>query len=166
MKFINQVPHLFIHLMAYVDIANRPQEDDNKIKELIRKSIDNIIQALRKTPYEEFYNEFNYDFNNELFGVMTKLLQFLFINLRSDKEQSGSASKSNINLKKHIAEQIEYIKVPEVIKNFIYLLKNCSEDFQLNRYEIVNRLKLLLNNLDKGKLSKPDAIEIMNEILN
>lgn len=37
--------------MAYVDIANRPQEDDNKIKELIRKSIDNIIQSLRKTPY-------------------------------------------------------------------------------------------------------------------
>ena len=27
---------------------------------LIRKSIDNIIQSLRKTPYEDFYNEFNY----------------------------------------------------------------------------------------------------------
>jgi hypothetical protein len=93
---------------------------------------------------------------------MTKLLQFLFINLRSDKDQSGSANKSNINLKKHIADQIEFIKVPEVIKNFIYLLKNCSEDFQLNRYEIVNRLKLLLNNLDKNKLVKADAIDIMN----
>jgi hypothetical protein len=58
--------------------------------------------------------------------VMTKLLQFLFINLRSDKEQNASANKSNINLKKHIADQIEHIKVPEVIKNFIFLLKNCS----------------------------------------
>jgi hypothetical protein len=56
--------------------------------------------------------------------------------------------------------------VPEVIKNFIYLLKNCSEDFHLNRYEILNRFKLLLNNLDKNKLLKVDAIEIMNEILN
>lgn len=98
--------------MAYVDTTNRLQEDDNKIKELIRKSIDNIIQSLRKTPYEDFYNEFNYEFNNELFGVMTKLLQFLFINLRSDKDQSGSANKSNLNLKKHIADQIEFIKVP------------------------------------------------------
>jgi len=92
--------------MAYVDTTNRNPEDDNKIKELIRKSIDNIIQSLKKTPYEEFYNEFNYDFNNELFAVMTKLLQFLFINLRSDKEQNASASKSSINLKKHIADQI------------------------------------------------------------
>jgi hypothetical protein len=96
---------------------------------------------------------------------MTKLLQFLFINLRSDKDQS-SGNKSNQNLKKNIADQADFIKIPEVIKNFIYLLKNCSEDFQLNRYEIVNRLRLLLTNLDKTKLSKPDAIEIMNEILS
>ena len=52
LKFINQVPHLFIHLMAYVDTSNRNQEDDNRIKELLRRSIDNIIQSLRKTPYE------------------------------------------------------------------------------------------------------------------
>ena len=51
LKFINQVPHLFIHLMAYVDASNRSADDDGKIKELIRKSIDNIIQSLRKTPY-------------------------------------------------------------------------------------------------------------------
>jgi hypothetical protein len=92
---------------------------------------------------------------------MTKLLQFLFINLRSDKDQS-SGNKSNQNLKKNIADQADFIKIPEVIKNFIYLLKNCSEDFQLNRYEIVNRLRLLLTNLDKTKLTKGDAIEIMN----
>lgn len=77
---------------------------------------------------------------------MTKLLQFLFINLRNDKDQS-TGNKSNQNLKKNIADQADSIKVPEVIKNFIYLLKNCSEDFQLNRYEIVNRLRLLLTNL-------------------
>jgi hypothetical protein len=97
---------------------------------------------------------------------MTKLLQFLFINLRTDKDSGNTANRSNQNLKKNIADQAENIKVPEVIKNFIYLLKNCSEDFQLNRYEIVNRLRLLLTNLDKNKLSKNDAIEIMNEILN
>jgi hypothetical protein len=51
LKFINQVPHLFIHLMAYVDASNRSPDDDGKIKELIRKSIDNIIQSLKKTPY-------------------------------------------------------------------------------------------------------------------
>jgi hypothetical protein len=51
LKFINQVPHLFIHLMAYVDTTNRPQEDDQKISALIRKSIENIVQALRRTPY-------------------------------------------------------------------------------------------------------------------
>jgi hypothetical protein len=32
LKFINQVPHLFIHLMAYVDTTNRGSEDDAKIK--------------------------------------------------------------------------------------------------------------------------------------
>jgi len=42
--------------MAYVDTTNRPQEDDQKISGLIRKSIENIVQALRKTPYEKFYN--------------------------------------------------------------------------------------------------------------
>jgi len=126
LKFINQVPHLFIHLMAYVDTTNRGSEEDAKIKELIRKSIENIIAALRKTPYEEFYQEFNYDFNNELFAVMTKLLQFLFINLRTEKDSGGADKKSNQNLKKNIADQAEHIKVPEVIKNFIYLLKNCS----------------------------------------
>ena len=81
---------------------------------------------MRKTPYEEFYQEFNYEFNNELFAVMTKLLQFLFINLRTDKDSGNAANKSNQNLKKNIADQAENIKVPEVIKNFIYLLKNCS----------------------------------------
>ena len=90
---------------------------------------------------------------------MTKLLQFLFITLRNEKEdRSREPNKSNQNLRKHINEQIEHIKVPDVIKNFIYLLKNCSEDFQLNRYEIVNRLKLLLCSLDKNKLMRNDAI--------
>jgi len=45
-------------------------------------------------------------------------------------------------------------------------LKNCSEDFQLNRYEIVNRLKLLLCTLDKNKLTRVDAIDILGELLN
>jgi len=57
---------------------------------------------------------------------MTKLLQFLFINLRTDKDSGNTGNKSNQNLKKNIADQAEHIKVPEVIKNFIYLLKNCS----------------------------------------
>lgn len=43
---------------------------------------------------------------------MTKLLQFLFINLKSDKESGSSSNKSNQNLKKNIADQAEYIKVP------------------------------------------------------
>ena len=98
---------------------------------------------------------------------MTKLTQFLFINLRNDKDdRNREQNRSNQNLKRHINEQIEFIKLPEVIKNFIYLLKNCSEDFQLNRYEIGNRLKLLLCNIDKTKLSRPDAIEILEELLN
>lgn len=46
------------------------------------------------------------------------------------------------------------------------MLKNCSEDFQLNRNEILNRLKLLLNNLDKNKLTRTESIEIMTELLN
>lgn len=86
LKFINQVPHLFIHLMAYTEFETKSQDDHLKVKELIRKSIDNIVQALKKTPYQDFYNDFNYEFNNELFGVMTKLTQFLFINLRNEKE--------------------------------------------------------------------------------
>lgn len=153
--------------MAYADLDTKVAEEDRKIKELIKESIENIIQSLKKTPYAEFYNEYNFDFNNELFGVMTKLLQFLFITLRNEKEdRARESNKSNQNLRKHINEQIEFIKVSEVIKNFIYLLKNCSEDFQLNRYEIVNRLKLLLCSLDKNKLGRPDAIEILGELLN
>lgn len=48
---------------------------------------------------------------------MTKLLQFLFINLRTDKDSGSADKKSNQNLKKNIADQAEHIKVPEVIKN-------------------------------------------------
>ena len=43
---------------------------------------------------------------------MTKLLQFLFINLRTDKDSGNAANKSNQNLKKNIADQAENIKVP------------------------------------------------------
>lgn len=64
LKFINQVPHLFIHLMAYAELDTKVTEEERKIKTLIRESIENIIQSLRKTPYQEFYNEFNFDFNN------------------------------------------------------------------------------------------------------
>lgn len=49
---------------------------------------------------------------------MTKLLQFLFINLRTDKDSGSADKKSNQNLKKNIADQAEHIKVPEVIKKF------------------------------------------------
>jgi hypothetical protein len=42
---------------------------------------------------------------------MTKLLQFLFINLRTDKDTSNN-TRSNQNLKKNIADQVEFIKVP------------------------------------------------------
>ena len=107
MKFINQVPHLFIHLMAYTDFETKVPEDHIRVRDLIRKSIDNIVQALKKTPYQNFYEEFNYEFNNELFGVMTKLTQFLFINLRNDKEdRNREQNRSNQNLKRHINEQI------------------------------------------------------------
>lgn len=69
--------------MAYAELDTKVNEEDKRIKDLIKESIDNIIQSLRKTPYLEFYNEFNFEFNNELFAVMTKLLQFLFITLRN-----------------------------------------------------------------------------------
>ena len=72
--------------MAYAELDTKVTEEERKIKSLIRESIENIITSLRKTPYQEFYNDFNFDFNNELFAVMTKLLQFLFITLRNEKE--------------------------------------------------------------------------------
>jgi len=51
-------------------------------------------------------------------------------------------------------EQVEYIKMHEVLMNYIHLLKNCPDDFQISRYEIVNRLKLLMNNLSENRLKK------------
>jgi hypothetical protein len=69
--------------MAYAELDVKAGDEDKRIKELVKESIDNIIKSLRQTPYLEFYNDFNYDFNNELFGVMTKLLQFLFIAIRN-----------------------------------------------------------------------------------
>lgn len=54
----------------------------------------------------------------------------------------------------------------EVLTNYIYLLKNCPDDFQISRYEIVNRLKLLMNNLAENRLKKEEAAEIIREVLN
>jgi len=51
LKFLNQLPNLFVHLMAYVDVW-RDGNDESKVKELLRESISNIIQALRRTPYQ------------------------------------------------------------------------------------------------------------------
>lgn len=42
--------------MAYAELDTKVNEEDKRIKDLIKESIDNIIQALRKTPYLEFYN--------------------------------------------------------------------------------------------------------------
>jgi hypothetical protein len=100
LKFLNQLPNLFVHLMAYVDVW-RDGNDESKIKELLRESISNIIQALRRTPYQEFYENMTHDFNSELFGVMTKLLQFLFILLKNDKE-SDRKENPNKYLKHHM----------------------------------------------------------------
>jgi hypothetical protein len=86
--------------MAYVDVW-RDGNDESKIKELLRESISNIIQALRRTPYQEFYENMTHDFNSELFGVMTKLLQFLFILLKNDKE-SDRKENPNKYLKHHM----------------------------------------------------------------
>jgi|JI61114C2RNA_FD_contig_61_1577615_length_2141_multi_2_in_0_out_0_2 hypothetical protein len=94
------------------------------------------------------------DFNSELFGVMTKLLQFLFILLKNDKESGERKENPNKYLKHHMQEQVEYIKMHEVLMNYIHLLKNCPDDFQISRYEIVNRLKLLMNNLSENRLKK------------
>lgn len=51
LKFLNQLPNLFVHLMAYVDVW-RDGGDETRVKELLRESISNIIQALRRTPYQ------------------------------------------------------------------------------------------------------------------
>jgi hypothetical protein len=50
--------------------------------------------------------------------------------------------------------------------NYIHLLKNCPDDFQISRYEIVNRLKLLMNNLSENRLKKEEAADVIKEILN
>lgn len=43
--------------MAYAELdTGKSTEEDKKIKDLIKESIENIINSLKKTPYLEFYN--------------------------------------------------------------------------------------------------------------
>jgi hypothetical protein len=38
--------------------------------------------------------------------------------------------------------------------NFLYLVKNCPEDFPVSRTEVINRLKLFIGILAEDKLTK------------
>lgn len=42
--------------MAYAELDTKVSDEDKKIKDLIKESIENIIQSLKKTPYLDFYN--------------------------------------------------------------------------------------------------------------
>jgi len=83
--------------MAYIEISNR--EMHNKIRDSIKHSITNIVKALNDTPYLEIYKKMNKTFNVELFNVMIKMTQFLYILMRKDKDL-----EHNQNLLRHARE--------------------------------------------------------------
>ena len=115
------------------------------------------MKALNETPYQEIYKKLNKTFNIELFNVMIKMTQFLYILMRKDREVD-----QNQNLLKHAREQIEHIKFDEIIRATMNLLKQCPDDFQFHRVEIMNRLKYLINcTSPTNKLS--DIGEVIND---
>ena len=88
---------------------------------------------------------------------MIKMTQFLYIILRKDKDL-----ENNQNLLQHAKEQVEHIKFDEIIKATLNLLKNCPDDFQNLRVEIVNRLKFLVNCCNSQNKLK-DIDELIND---
>ena len=133
-NFLIQIPHIYVYIMAWIETSTN-KENHNKIRESIKHSINNIVKGLNDTPYEMIYKKMNKNFNVELFNVMIKMTQFLYILMRKDKDL-----ENNQNLLKHAREQIDNIKFDEIIKSTLNLLKNCPDDF-----EIMNRLKYLIN---------------------
>lgn len=81
---MTQIPHIYVYTMAYIETQN--QEVHFQIKESIKNSIENIVQALSKTPFEEIYTKLTRQFNMDLFSVMHKMTQFLYILMRKDKD--------------------------------------------------------------------------------
>ena len=57
---------------------------------------------------------------------------------------------------------MEHIKFDEIIKATLNLLKNCPDDFQNLRVEIVNRLKFLVNCCNSQNKLK-DIDELIND---
>lgn len=50
--------------------------------------------------------------------------------------------------------------------NFLYLVKNCPEDFPTSRTEVINRLKLFIGIIGEDKLNKAEALEVVKQLLN
>ena len=78
-------------------------------------------------------------FSYDLFSAFYKLVSFLYILLKKDKD-----TEQNANLAKHIKEQMEFIKFDEIICSTIKLIKNCPDDFINLKYDIMTRLRTLI----------------------
>ena len=115
-------------------------------------------------PYQELLSTMNQEFNSEIFAVMIKFLQFMFILFKAEKDEKKESN--NKNLKRHFKDQADHIKIHEVLMNFLHLVKNCPEDFPTSRSEVTNRLKLFINIIGEDKLTKGEATEVIKELLN
>lgn len=162
-EFFTLLPNLLIHFMAYVDIW-KGDSDENRIKEILKQCIHNIIQAPKRIPYQELLSTMNQEFNSKIFAVMIKFLQYMYILFKTEKEDRRE--NNNKNLKRHFKDQIEYIKIHEVLMNFLHLVKNCPEDFPTSRTEVINRLKLFIGILSNDRLLDQEAHEVIKELLN
>jgi hypothetical protein len=151
--FLIQLPHMFVYTMAY----HESQQHREEIRSSIKNSIFNIIRALNHTPYDLIWRNFSKSFNLELYIVMTKLLQFLYI--LQKKTQESEQNQQNLMFAR---QQIESKQQEEIIKGTLKLLKMCPEDFQSQRVEIMSRLKYLINCITPTQLSS-DLRDLIDE---
>ena len=99
------------------------------------------------------------NFSFDLFNAYWKLVQFLYIILKKDKDLEQSQ-----NLMRHVKEQVEHLKLDEVISIIIKFLKNCPDELITMRSDLVYRMKTFLTCKREGTIPPDQIDKTTNEI--
>ncbi len=164
LKFLTTMPNLLLHIMAYVNLNRNDKDSADHMKDKLSKVITCMIRSLVETRVLEVYESMNSEFTQDLLTILNKIMQFLFIALRNEKETDRGSTNMFI-LRQNASELMKNIQIKELLTNCIHLQRDCPLEFNSSRYEIAIRIKSLIGSLHNTRLSREDAVAIIRLIM-
>lgn len=166
LKFLALMPNLLLHIMAYANL-NRGEDSElnSSMKKELTEVIQIMIQSLADTRVPVIYELMKSEFTLDLLTVLNKILQFLYIALRNEKENERSSANVQI-LRQNVSELMRAMPIKNMLVYCINLQRDCPMELNSTRYEIAIRIKSLISILSPQRLSREEAIHIINLILS